>query len=358
MRNIQSIVFIAIALASFSCFAQIMDTDLPPELKQKVENDRMVRIMFYNCENFFDTKNDSLVIDEEFLPEGDRNWNKNRYFEKQNHVSKVITAIGGWNPPDLVALCEIENRKILEGLTLQSPLYIFGYKIIHKESPDARGIDVGLLYKPEKYKPVKNEFLAVNYPHSSRKTRDILFSTGILPNGDTLHIFVNHWPSRYGGQLESEENRIFVASLLKAKTDSILTKNNEALIVLVGDFNDEPNNTSLLETLGAKPNLDSTNNKQLVNLSYNLQFVKNQGSNKYQGHWGILDQIIVSGALLTQSAKTYTTTERASIFEAPFLLEADEVYLGLKPFRTYIGFKYNGGFSDHLPVFIDLLKKE
>lgn len=327
---------------------------LSPQLKARVEQERFMRIMFYNCENFFDTKDDSLVNDAEFLPDGDRNWSKSHYYEKQNHISQIITAIGGWTPPELVGLCEIENRGILDGLTRNSSLYIYGYQIIHKESPDARGIDVALLYQPKKFKPIQQAFIPVNYPYSDHKTRDILYAAGQLSNGDTLHVFVNHWPSRYGGQLESEENRIFVASLLKNKTDSLLNQNSEALIVIVGDFNDEPNNKSLMETLQALPERDSTKKKQLVNLSYKLQFEQNRGSNKYKGHWGILDQIIVSGGLLDKSHKTYTILEWVTIFDASFLLEPDPVYLGNKPYRTYTGFKYIGGFSDHLPVFIDL----
>jgi len=125
----------------------------------------------------------------------------------------------------------------------------------------------------------------------------------------------------------------------------------------VGDFNDEPNNESLIKTLGAQPTFDSLIKPQLVNLSYTLQFDKQQGSHKFQGHWGILDQMIVSGALLQKGNRTYTTTEKAIIFNAPFLLEPDNTYLGQKPFRTFNGFKYQGGFSDHLPVFVDLLEK-
>ncbi|PKP10397.1 MAG: endonuclease [Bacteroidetes bacterium HGW-Bacteroidetes-4] len=351
-----TIFFISFSLISGKNFAQT--EGLPQQLKNKIEQERLVRIMFYNVENLFDTEDDSLKMDEEFLPDEIRNWSKYRYYQKQNQLSKVITAVGGWSPPELVGLCEIENRNVLNYLTRQSSLYVFGYQIIHQESPDARGIDVALLYQPKSFRPVSTEFLAIDYPLNKRKTRDILYAQGILPNHDTLHVFVNHWPSRYGGQLESEENRIYVAGRLKQKTDSVLQNNPQALIVIMGDFNDEPNNTSLLKTLKALPAYDSLQTKQLINLSYELRYTKNQGSHKYQGQWTLLDQVIVSGGLLSKSKKTYTTSDKLTIFRAPFLLEPDEAYLGDKPFRTYVGLKYNGGFSDHLPVFIDLLTKE
>jgi predicted extracellular nuclease len=353
-----SIIFLLISscLISGKNFAQ--SEGLSQQLKSKIEQERLLRIMFYNVENLFDTEDDSLKMDKEFLPDEIRNWSKFRYSQKQSQLSKVITAVGGWSPPELVGLCEIENRSVLNYLTRQSPLYVFGYQIIHQESPDARGIDVALLYQPKSFKPVSTEFIPVNYPVNKRKTRDIIYSRGIIPNHDTLHVFVNHWPSRYGGQLESEENRIYVAGLLKHKTDSILDNNPQALIVIMGDFNDEPDNTSLIKTLNALPAYDSLQTKQLVNLSYELRYTNNQGSHKYQGQWTLLDQVIVSGALLNKSRNTYTTPEKLTVVKASFLLEPDEAYLGDKPYRTYVGFKYNGGFSDHLPVFIDLLNKE
>ncbi|MFA6401934.1 MAG: endonuclease [Salinivirgaceae bacterium] len=333
------------------------EKELSDELKIAIETPRLARILFYNCENLFDTKDDSLTSDEEFLPSGDRNWSQKRYNEKSNRIAKVITAVGGWKPPELVGLCEIENRSVLNYLTKSTPLYAFNYKIIHKESPDARGIDVALLYQPKSFNVVDTKFIPIKYPFTDRKTRDILYAKGLLTNGDTLHVFVNHWPSRYGGQLESEENRFFVASVLKSVTDSLIASNSSSLITIVGDFNDEPNNQSLLKVLDAKPQYDSLRNPQLINLSYRLQFEKNQGSYKYQSHWGILDQLIVSGNLLAGREKTFTTIEHAFIYIAPFLMEPDDTYLGEKPFRTFTGFKYNNGFSDHLPVFIDLLEK-
>lgn len=332
------------------------NTGLPKELTQIIDAPHFFRIMFYNCENFFDIEDDSLTNDNEFLPDGDKNWNKNRYFTKRDQISKVITAIGGWTPPDLVGLCEIENYNILYDLTHHSSLYMSEYSIIHHESPDNRGIDVALLYRKNSFKPLITEFIKISYPDSNASTRDILYTKGIIHQQDTLNIFINHWPSRWGGQLESEDRRLIVATVLRHKIDSIFSISPNANIIIMGDFNDEPGNKSLIEVLKAKPGIENIEPSSLYNLSYTLQHDRNQGSYKYNGYWVILDQIIISGNLLLKTGRMYTSIEDAHIFNAPFLLEDDENNVGKKPYRTYAGYSYLGGFSDHLPVFIDLKK--
>jgi Endonuclease/Exonuclease/phosphatase family len=312
------------------------------------------RIMFYNCENLFDTYDDTLKNDDEFLPDGAKFWSSYKYYEKLSNIAKVITAVGGWEPPEIVGVCEIENYFVLEGLTKISPLKVFNYKIIHYESPDARGIDVALLYLPNKFRPIYTKNFQVNFPDTDRKTRDILYVVGTTTKKDTLHIFVNHWPSRWGGMLESEGKRMFVASLLREKTDSIFATNRHAKILIMGDLNDFPDNKSILENLGALTEFDDIKSNELYNLSYYLQEVKGKFSHRYQGHAGVLDQMIVSGAFLDKTANIYTTKEDAHIYDAEFLLEKEENFVGYKPNRTYIGFKYHGGFSDHLPAYIDL----
>ncbi|HAN17536.1 MAG: hypothetical protein A2X13_02970 [Bacteroidetes bacterium GWC2_33_15] len=315
-------------------------------------NKNAYKIMFYNTENLFDTVNDSLVNDEEFLPEGERFWNKNKYYSKLKNIYKVIVSIGEWNPPAIIGLCEIENRKVLTDLVNNTPLVKFEYKIIHKNSPDRRGIDVGMLYRPELFSPIMHRAIPINYPDQpDNKTRDILYVKGLANNLDTLHIFVNHWPSRWGGQLESEDRRIFVASVLRLQVDSILNISDSAKIVIMGDFNDYPENTSLSLTLNAKSSFDEINNKNLYNLS---AIFKNQnvGSHKYQGVWGVLDQMIVSGALLNPNNKLYTTQNDIYIHNSDFLLEPDEGNFGFRPKRTFSGYSYIGGFSDHLPTYL------
>jgi predicted extracellular nuclease len=332
---------------------------LSHELQTSIEKQRYLRLMFYNCENFFDVYNDSLKNDDDFTPDGQQHWNENRYYDKQSHVCKVITAIGGWNPPELVGLCEIENRKVLNDLIYNSNLYRFEYKLIHKESPDPRGIDVALLYQPKKFKPFKTQFIGVKFPgEDNMRTRDVLFVSGTTYDKDTLHIFVNHWPSRWGGQMETEENRMFVATIVKSKVDSIINQNSHAAIVIMGDLNDYYDNKSLTQVLQIQSGFDQIDPLKLYDFASYLQNTKGLGSHKYEGHWGILDQIIVSGGLLNGENQLQTDKDDVHIFNPSFLLEQDETYLGYKPFRTYAGFKYLGGFGDHLPVFIDLNRKE
>jgi predicted extracellular nuclease len=309
--------------------------------------------MCYNVENFFDCVNDSLTNDSEYLPGGMRGWNYAKYKQKQANIAKVISAIGGWEAPALVGLCEIESDKCLVDLTRFSGLKNFRYKFLHHESPDIRGIDVALLYQPTQFKPIHDQAIHINFPNApNTKTRDILYAAGIVPSGDTLHVFVCHFPSRLGGELESDDKRNYVASVLRTKVDSLFTRNQEANILIMGDFNDFPTNESILKTLSAKPLSDAISTANLYNLMYKMH-TEGKGTNKHEGDWGALDQIIVSGNLLNQKGKIFTNQINAHIFDADFLLEDDKTFLGKQPFRTYVGMKYHEGFSDHLPVYAD-----
>ena len=311
------------------------------------------KIMCYNVENFFDCVHDSTTNDKEFLPTGIRAWNYAKYQKKQANIAKVISAIGGWDAPALVGLCEVESDKCLFDLTHYSGLKNFRYKFLHHESPDPRGIDVALLYQPDQFKPIHDQAIGIHYPNApGSRTRDVLFVSGIIPTGDTLHVFVCHFPSRLGGEMESEDKRVFVASVVRQKVDSLLTAHPHPNIVIMGDFNDFPTNASLLEGLKAKPLTDSISTRNLYNLMYKLHS-EGKGSNKHLGDWGALDQMIVSGNLLKSSNSISTKQSDAHFFNADFLLENDNVYLGKQPFRTYAGMKYAGGFSDHLPIYTD-----
>ena len=311
------------------------------------------RIVSYNVENYFDVVNDSLTSDEEYLPEGLRAWNITKYQTKQNNISKVIAAIGGWDAPALVALCEIESEKCMRELTGFSPLKNLGYKYLHHESPDARGVDVALMYQPDMFVPFHDEAIRINFPETNSTTRDILFASGLLPNNDTLHVFVCHFPSRLGGELESEDRRAFVASVLRRKVDSLFLSAANQKIVIMGDFNDYPSNSSILEVLKARPLSETITRTGLYNLAFSLQ-EKGKGSHKFGSEWGMLDQIIVSGSLLDPRNNIFTTQDDMHVFDSEFLLEDDEANLGKKPKRTYNGMTYQGGFADHLPVFVDL----
>ncbi len=315
------------------------------------------KIMFYNVENLFDTVDDTTKWDEQFLPDGDKHWTPWKYKTKLNNIAKVLVSAGGWQTPAVIGLCEVENAFVLEELTQKSPLKRLDYKVIHKESPDKRGIDVALLYQKDQFRPIYYETIPIHFPKNPKsKTRDILYVKGLAENKDTLHIFVNHWPSRWGGQMKTEHKRMFVASRLRHKVDSLFSFADKPNIVIMGDFNDAPTDKSVLETLKANPPKEATQENTLYNLLYPLSQT-NDGTHPYQGHWAVLDHIIVSNYLLDKSNKIYTTIDSANPFRADFLLEDDKKYGGKKTFRTYIGFKYNGGFSDHLPVVLDLYWK-
>lgn len=318
--------------------------------KQEKQN---FKIMCYNVDNFFDCIHDSLSNDVEFLPTGIRAWNYSKYQKKQTNIAKVITAVGGWDVPAIIGLCEVESNKCLYDLTHYSGLKNLGYNYIHYDSPDPRGIDVALLYQPVLFKPLHHEAIKIQFPQAPEiKTRDILFVTGRIPTGDILHVFVCHLPSRLDGELESEARRKFVASVIRAKVDSIVKDNQQPKIVIMGDFNDYPTNSSMAETLQANPITDSNKTNCLFNLMYKMH-LEGKGSNKYKGEWGVLDQIIVSGDLLNSTGSIFTSQGNAHIFDAGFLLENDNSYLGKQPFRTYSGMKYQDGYSDHLPVYAD-----
>lgn len=344
-------------LLMFAVLAQIaFSQDLPADLQEAVEAQRYLRVMFYNCENFFDVDDDPLTNDDEFTPDGEKHWTKQRFYTKRAQVSKVIASIGGWNPPDIVGLSEIESRFVVESLVNQSDLRRFGYSFLHKESPDGRGIDVAMLYQPKRFKPYNVKFIPVNVQKSGHGTRDILMASGTTIDGDTLHVFVNHWPSRWGGQMESDELRRAVAGIVRGKVDSLLSENPRSAVIVMGDLNDYPDNNSVCVDLNAKTDFTDIQQSQLYNLAYYMQFVKSMGTHKYDGVWGILDQMIITGSLLDGKGPLYTSKDDAHVFNAPFLLEPDDNNVGFKPYRTYAGYKYLGGYSDHLPVFLNIYR--
>lgn len=323
------------------------------EPKMPVRGD--YRLMFYNVENLFDWYDDPLTADDDFLPARQMHWTKRRCLHKINNIYKVIVAAGEWEPPEIVAFAEIENRFVLNLLIKETPLSKFHYDIIHHNSPDGRGIDVALLYRPDRLQKISESPVTISDPDSVNiGTRDILYCTFRTKEADTIHLYINHWPSRSGGQLASEHLRMLAAKVLKSKTDSLTGVSPSSKIIIMGDFNDQPDNRSLREILQAVYPEEPLVRKKLYNLSYIKSGSSVAGTHKFQGTWAILDQVIVSGNLLNYGT-LFTTKERYRIFDASFLLEPDDKYLGTKPNRTYIGYKYHGGYSDHLPVCIDLI---
>lgn len=318
-----------------------------------------IRIMSYNTENLFDTFDDPLTSDEDFTPTGRMHWTNEKYHHKLLNIYKVIAGVGGWQPPEIIGLVEIENRKVLNDLLTTTPLSKYKYGIVHYESPDPRGIDVGLLYRSDKFKVIHEEPIYINFmDNPERKTRNILFVKLLYNTSDTLCIFVNHWPSRRGGELVTEELRSEVATVLRDKLNAVFRTNPSAKVIIMGDFNDEPADPSITTYLNAQHFDNKALSNQLYNLSYDLLKTANIGTHYFQGHWAILDQIIVSGYLLKPKTGLYTSVIDVHIFAADFVVQPDTKNLGVKPFPTYTGPKYKGGYSDHLPVYLDLFLKK
>lgn len=313
------------------------------------------RIMFYNVENFFDTNDDPAIRDDEFTPQGARYWTPKRFFQKLMNIYKVIVAVGEWEPPAIVGLCEVENRYVLQKLIYDTPLKQFSYDIIHFDSPDSRGIDVAMIYRKDQFTPLHTEPITVFFPEdTSSKTRDILYVKGLLGDREMVHLFVNHWPSRYGGYMATKPKRNRAAEVLKHKTDSLLAINPNISIVVMGDFNDNPDDESVAQILKAEKPATEFQPGKLYNMMLREQSGWKYGSLKFREHWDTFDHIIVSGGLLDTASVVSISPAGAVIFHADFLLQPDERYMGMQLFRTYVGFKYQGGYSDHLPVYVDV----
>lgn len=306
------------------------------------------KIMFYNVENYFDCRHDENKNDQEFLPGGIRGWNNKKYNRKTINIAKVIAAAGGDRFPALVGLAEVENDSCLIKLTKHSPLSNAGYSFVHFESPDIRGIDVALLYNPYIFQPYSENFYRVEFPFDEgKKTRDILYVEGLIAGRDTLSVLVCHLPSRWGGELETEKYRRYAAGQIKCIADSILGARKHADIVIMGDFNDTPENKSLREDLSVYAPKDSLKKGGVL---YDLMIPfagTNGGTHKYKAEWAVLDHIIVSSNLLKKITEY-------GIVNKKFMLQNDRKYFGKKPYRTYSGMKYIAGYSDHLPVFAEV----
>jgi len=315
----------------------------------QVVKSQPVRLMFYNVENFFDTFDDTLTDDNEFLPDGLMRWNTERYNKKLNSLYKTIIAAGEWDPPSIIGFCEIENRKVLEDLIYGTYLSKFNYNIVHEESPDRRGIDVCLIYRGIYARIIYYKYLIPKEMKQQKfNSRSILY-VKFLIGTDTIHIFVNHWPSRRGGVLAGEGYRRQIASMVREKADSIIQQNpSEARVVILGDFNSTPDDQAINSLIYSSDSL-----RCLVDLSGRLD-ESGLGTYRYMGTWEMIDQIIVSGGLLAGRKGLYTEPELLKIFKPEFLLKKDSKYPGFSPFSTYRGYKYQGGISDHLPVLLDL----
>lgn len=310
------------------------------------------RVMHYNVENLFDCRHDSLKQDEEFLPQAVRAWTWKKYYDKVAKIAKVILAASDEQVPDLVGLCEVENAYCLDGLTKYSPLRDAAYRYVMTDSPDERGIDVALLYQPATFRLIGSQCIRIFSEQTIHKpTRDLLHVSGRVISSDTLDVFVCHFPSRFGGIRQSEPYRMLVAKVLRQAVDSLLAVRQNPYLVVMGDFNDSPFSRSVSEVLGAEVRTDKHPSPWKL---YNLMAGKEEGTYRYKGEWEMFDQFLVNGNMLNFSSSLYTHPSKSYRLVFPFLLEEDEQYGGDTPFRTYKGMRYHGGYSDHLPICLDI----
>lgn len=295
-----------------------------------------------NCENLFDCQHDSLKNDIEFTPDGERRWTERKYWNKLDNIGKELLSCGvegnGWTLPDIIALCEVENDSVMRDLTKRSLLRGANYEYIVTNSPDVRGIDVALMYHPGRFAPINSHSIRITPLPDMRPTRDILYVSGRTINRDTLHIFIVHAPSRYGGERATRPHRLAVAERLGMAIDSLRAITSNPKIIIAGDFNDYKDSPALLHLLSFGLTDASAN----VTGSHGAK-----GTYKYQGEWNSLDHIFIS-----QNLTPWLRSCR--IHDAPFLLEEDDKYGGVQPFRTYRAWKYRKAYSDHLPLIMKL----
>jgi predicted extracellular nuclease len=307
-------------------------------------------IGFYNVENLFDTINDPTINDEDFTPTGKLKWDAPKYITKLLHIAQVMDGLPG-ELPVAMGLCEIENKNVLDALIQEPLLRTGGYDIVHFDSPDERGIDVALLYRKEMAQLQHKEYLRVALADSADpNTRDILYAVLRLA-GEDLHVFVNHWPSRGGGQKESEPKRVQMAQKLAAQISKIQSKDPQAKILCMGDFNDYPSDISMAQILGA----GATKTNSLYNYMWDAA-ATNQGTHFYKGEWGALDQFIGSWSLVESSKGITAPKEQSHRFFDDLVLFKDKDGQS-RPNRTYVGDSYKAGYSDHLAIYLQLLNK-
>lgn len=304
-------------------------------------------VAFYNLENLFDTVDDPHTLDDDFTPKGFKKWKEDKYRSKIKKLARAISKIGeadGLHPPVLVGIAEVENGQVVNKLIKTKYLRDIPLDFVHFDSPDERGIDTGLIFNTEHFKVIEAETLPLlieNENGDRDYTRDILYVHGDL-NGEEVHVFVNHWPSRRSGVDETKHKRIKAAQTIVEKLQMISSHPEELHTVIMGDFNDDPNSDSIQALMETGWFINPF--KKLLS--------PNMGSANYKGQWSLFDQVILSHSFLNHESGTHSF-QKAAIFAPDFLKEWKGKYKG-NPFRTFAGKKYIGGYSDHFPVFVTL----
>lgn len=344
------VLFLFSALYVTFCVAQDTET----------QQYKVACVGFYNLENLFDTEDDTTINDEEWLPTSSKLYTPEVYQDKLRNLSHILSLLGKDDTPDGVAVlgvAEVENRRVLEDLCAMPKIKDRNYKVVHYDSPDQRGIDVGLLYNPTYFKVLESGSLNVplkNADGTPYATRDVLWVYGLF-NGEPMYFFVNHWPSRRGGEEASAPGRALAAGVAKAKMDSIISIHPEAKIMLMGDLNDDPLSPSVLNVINAKGDIDKLNPGELYNPWTNY-YKKGIGTLAYNDAWNLFDQIVMTQPYLKKEQKGFFF-QKAVIFNRPFMVQKSGRYRGY-PLRTFDFDVYMKGYSDHFPVYVVLLKKK
>ena len=304
------------------------------------------RVMFYNVENLFDCRDDSLKDDDEFLPGTGKRWTHYRYWRKLNALSKVVAAVGEEHLPDLIGLCEVENDSVVFDLACRSAMRTLGYRYVVTHSPDERGIDVALLYQPGCFRLLgTREVVVPSLQEGFRPTRNLLYVKGRVLSGDTLHVVVCHFPSRLGKTLVARRHRLLAAHVLRGVVDSVHADSPKARMIVMGDFNAGGKDEIFEEAFPAEYHEPAWETKP----------EGIGGSYRYRGIWETIDHIWVSPALMDVRNRLHTSDGKFRVAAFPFMCEPDKTYGGVRPFRTYQGPLYKGGYSDHFPVTVDFI---
>jgi len=304
------------------------------------EKEQTFQVMFYNVENLFDIYDDPRTDDDEFLPNGARHWTAGRYNAHLRQTARVINAVGEWDTPALVGLCEVENDSVLIHLTKRTQLRAQNYLYCMTSGNDPRGINNALLYQADKFRYLGHRSERIPFKDRERRSRDILHVWGQVISGDTLDVFVCHFPSRRGGEKESEPYRMDAAKFLRRMCDTVYMQRTTPNIIVMGDFNDMPDDKSILAVVNA-----SSTERNLHNLFADAKELNHVGSYKYQGDWNQLDQMMINS-----DWEKYYHKGSAQIFAPSFLFTDSKSRSKRRPLHVYNGFKYEGGFSDHLPI--------
>ena len=344
-------------MRKITLIALLFSLVITAEAQQQV---RAGLIAFYNLENLFDTIDTPGVLDEEFTPGGPNKWTGSRYLEKLDNMALAISRIGeddGWSGgPAILGVSEIENRQVLEDLAAHPLLKESNYQIVHYDSPDLRGVDVALMYRPRFFRVTASASPSLALTDEAGEpvfTRDQLVVSGIF-DGEPMHFIVCHWPSRSGGELTTRPRRNAAASLSRRLVDSLMAADSNAKIFVMGDLNDDPVDESLQKYLKASGKPERLRDGELYNAMFPL-FQKGVGSLYYRDGMNLFDQIIMTPSLLGNDYSSYKLAQ-ARVFNSGFLVQKDGQYKGY-PLRSFVGTVWQGGYSDHFPVYVIIVRK-